>query len=316
MKNDKNLNLVGELKTQLNPPKTETRIILETQDLYPDLSQRSNKSKLSPAARQKIVNHNKPYQSLNQEGYGPCSYSGCPYSTDFDISISIEGNRRKWAKSTGVATWLPGTWETGFWTSHYESRWDLWLPNIDYARRVDPLLVNDTIYTVNLMGVHCAEDNKFCNSALEVIRAAVRHHEGGWKTVKSETINSNISKWSRYAFKTGAAVGAGFVNPGAAIAIGAGAMGAGKVGQAACGSGRGKAFWGTVSDMGQEGILGGISKNISNKYPYPDAFPGASKPNKLIDTVRNIAEPIGGSLMDHMLHGVTKCYDSDCPFCG
>ena len=95
MKNDKNLNLVGELKTQLNTPKTETRIILETQDLYPDLSQRSNKSKLSPAARQKIVNHNKPYQSLNQEEYGPCSYSGCPYSTDFDIDLTIEGNRRK-----------------------------------------------------------------------------------------------------------------------------------------------------------------------------------------------------------------------------
>ena len=69
--------------------------------------------------------------------------------------------------------------------------------------------------------------------------------------------------------------------------------------------------------MGQESILGGISKNISNNFPYPDAFPGASKPNKLIDTVRNIAEPIGGSLTDHVLqHRVMRCYDSDCPFCG
>jgi hypothetical protein len=31
--NNKDLNLVGELKTQLNTPQTETRIILETEDL-------------------------------------------------------------------------------------------------------------------------------------------------------------------------------------------------------------------------------------------------------------------------------------------
>src|SRR5436190_22266827 len=37
MKDNKNLNPVGELKTQLNTPKTETRIILEQEDLYPDL---------------------------------------------------------------------------------------------------------------------------------------------------------------------------------------------------------------------------------------------------------------------------------------
>src|ERR1043165_1940577 len=102
MTNDKKLNPIGELKAQLNIPKTETRIIVETEDLYPDLAVK--KSKLSPAARQKIVNRNKPYQSQSQDSYGPCSYSGCPYSTDFDLEIFIEGNRRKWAKSTGVAT--------------------------------------------------------------------------------------------------------------------------------------------------------------------------------------------------------------------
>jgi len=37
MKGNKDLNPVGELKIQLNTPKTETRIILETEDLYPDL---------------------------------------------------------------------------------------------------------------------------------------------------------------------------------------------------------------------------------------------------------------------------------------
>ena len=35
MTKDKNLNLIGELKTQTNTPKTETRIILEQED--PDL---------------------------------------------------------------------------------------------------------------------------------------------------------------------------------------------------------------------------------------------------------------------------------------
>ena len=83
MKDNKDLNLIGELKAQLNPPKTETRIILETEDLYPDLSQRSNKSKLSPAARQKIVNHNKPYQSQNQDFYGPC----IPFNQNCECSL-------------------------------------------------------------------------------------------------------------------------------------------------------------------------------------------------------------------------------------
>jgi hypothetical protein len=99
MKNDKNLNPIGQFKAQLNTPKTETRIILETEDLYPDLAVK--KSKLSPAARQKIVNHHKPYQSQNQEDYGPCSYSGCNYpDKSFNVSVTfaakvlfIEGDR-------------------------------------------------------------------------------------------------------------------------------------------------------------------------------------------------------------------------------
>ena len=102
MKNDKNLNPIGQFKAQLNIPKTQEVRYVETQDLYPDLAVK--KSKLSPAARQKIVNHHKPYQSQNQEEYGPCSYSGCPYSTDFDVDLTIEGNRRKWARRPGDAT--------------------------------------------------------------------------------------------------------------------------------------------------------------------------------------------------------------------
>ena len=68
------------------------------------------------------------------------------------------------------------------------------MPNIDYARKVDPLLVNDTIYTVNLWGEHCSEDNRFCNSALEIIRKAIRHHESGYEVKENITLDSDISK--------------------------------------------------------------------------------------------------------------------------
>jgi len=37
MTNDKKFTIVEQLKAQLNIPKTETRIILEQEDLYPDL---------------------------------------------------------------------------------------------------------------------------------------------------------------------------------------------------------------------------------------------------------------------------------------
>jgi len=30
-----------------------------------------------------------------QRSHGPCSYSGCPYSTPFEVEIYIEGNSRK-----------------------------------------------------------------------------------------------------------------------------------------------------------------------------------------------------------------------------
>jgi hypothetical protein len=80
MKNDnKNLNPIGELKANLNVPKTETRIILN------DWQSETKKSKLSPAARSKVVNHNKPYQSQNQEGYGPCKNSLCGCSCYSDV---------------------------------------------------------------------------------------------------------------------------------------------------------------------------------------------------------------------------------------
>ena len=73
MKNDKNLNLVGELKTQLNTPKTETRIILN------DWQAEVKTSKLSRAARNKVINRSgssylSPWADTDigeAVGYGP-----------------------------------------------------------------------------------------------------------------------------------------------------------------------------------------------------------------------------------------------------
>ena len=78
---------------------------------------------------------------------------------------------------------------------------------------------------------------------MEFIRGAVRHHEQGYEAKERITLDSNISKWSRYSFRAGAAVVAGLSgNPAAAVAIGAGAFGAGHAGKALCDSDRGKAF--------------------------------------------------------------------------
>jgi len=60
-----------------------------------DTQQPVKKSSLSAAARNKVVNRSGGNYVSENQGYGPCSYSGCPYSTDFDIDLTIEGNRRK-----------------------------------------------------------------------------------------------------------------------------------------------------------------------------------------------------------------------------
>ncbi|CAH1759701.1 14598_t:CDS:2 [Entrophospora sp. SA101] len=70
-------------------PKTETRIFLGGRPIEP----------ANHTERQSFSGQNKQhYQSERANeinpGYGPCRYLGCPYSTDFDIRISIEGNSR------------------------------------------------------------------------------------------------------------------------------------------------------------------------------------------------------------------------------
>jgi hypothetical protein len=90
MTNNKDLNYVEQLKAQLNIPKTETRIILEQKDLYPDLT--IKKSKLSPAARNKVVNDGSYVSERITDlvpSYGPCSTSDCLHSTSFKVHIEV-----------------------------------------------------------------------------------------------------------------------------------------------------------------------------------------------------------------------------------
>lgn len=76
-----------------NLPQTETRIVLN------DWSQEAKKSKLSPVARNKVINRSGSNYLSENKGYGPCSYSGCPHSTPFNVSITIEGKSRNWANT-------------------------------------------------------------------------------------------------------------------------------------------------------------------------------------------------------------------------
>ena len=167
------------------------------------------------------------------------------------------------------------------------------------------------------MGVHCAEDNKFCNSALAIIRGAIAHHEQGGKVIVNEPINSDISKWSRYAFKTGAAVGAGLINPGLAIGIGATAWGAGEIGKEACGSGRGKAFWGTVGSMGGSAAMSGAVSGFFDQVPKGFCeWDKAHESSKAISFVKGCAGSTTEDLAKHNAHlaaGISR--HSKCPIC-
>ena len=52
--------------------------------------QEVKKSSLSPVARSKVINKSgSNYVSENKEGYGACSYSGCPYSNRFHLRVSL-----------------------------------------------------------------------------------------------------------------------------------------------------------------------------------------------------------------------------------
>jgi len=91
-KDNKNLNPIGQLKSQLNTPKTETRIILN------DWQTEAKTSKLSSAARSKVVNNGSYISSratITNPSYGPgidgaetkyCAASGCYEKIDESLT--------------------------------------------------------------------------------------------------------------------------------------------------------------------------------------------------------------------------------------
>jgi hypothetical protein len=299
------------------PSTPKTFQVLELKDQQQEQQQPVKKSPLSAAARAKVVNKSgSNYVSESQEDYGPCSYSGCPYpGINFDIYLTIEGNRRKWARRPNQATWLRGTWEYGTFTSHYLSSWKLWLGNIDEARRAVPLLVDDTIYAVNLWGAHCEEDSKFCNCALEVVRKSIREHENGGEVYVKEQIDSDISKWSRYIFKTAAVVTATAVNPVATAVTGAALWGAGEALEHhpdanEYDKGIFRSISGFGGDMFKSGATGKIVGDLTSAWPSD-----VQRVYKISENVNTVKD----SFLDlayhqsHTERGLS--YDSDCEVC-
>lgn len=161
----------NKFKPFQNIPKTETKIVLN------DWSPEVKKSPLSVAARSKVVNKNKPYQSQNQETYGPCSYSGCPQpsSVPFEINFDIEGCKW-WARNPNRGTSLPGYWKESPASSYYWKD-DLWLPHVGHAQDADCLIGQNNLYTVNTTGAYAVEDYKFCRATQEIIRECVKAHK-------------------------------------------------------------------------------------------------------------------------------------------
>jgi len=247
----------------------------------------------------------------------PCSYSGYPWpaSVPFRLDINIEGINRKWARRTGNGDWLPGYWEPGNFDSNQLSRRSLIVNDVDQSRRVLPLLSNDSVYTLNFWGRHCAEDAEFCNVSMDIIRKAISHHESGYEVDRNITLDSDISKWSRFVFKTGVAVGASLINPVAAIGAGAAALGAGAIGREVCDSPQGKRFWGTVSDAGGSSIAGGVVSSLGNASGFCEswtAHEGNKATNFLMGSVNSVSQ-------DSSWHGIHRArginYDSNCSIC-
>jgi hypothetical protein len=72
-------------------PNTET--VYELKNEYPSFEEFQKNYQGNESVINSYDNELKSNSELG--GYGPCSYSGCPYSTSFCIEIFIEGNSRK-----------------------------------------------------------------------------------------------------------------------------------------------------------------------------------------------------------------------------
>jgi len=79
--NKKPIELVQELKDEYKVPS------------YEEFMERYERDEKVEDSYQDEING---YDEIKvQRGYGPCEYSGCPYSTSFVVEIFIEGNSRK-----------------------------------------------------------------------------------------------------------------------------------------------------------------------------------------------------------------------------
>ena len=45
-----------------------------------------------------------------------------------------------------------------------------------------------------MIGTHCAEDVRFCNVSMELIRKGINHHESGERVNEKIMLDSDISK--------------------------------------------------------------------------------------------------------------------------
>jgi hypothetical protein len=295
MTDKKDLNQIGELKAQLNTPKTETRIILN------DWQTEVKKSKLSPAARQKVVNHNKLYQSQNQESYGPCSYSGCDHKgVPFDLTIGIQGCKW-WARGPNSGTSLPGYWERSPTGSYYWKE-QLWLSHIGHAYEANSLM-GPRLYVVNTAGLCAVEDSKFCDGARNLIQEAIDEHSKKRAAINlSKTLPSFTTGFTKWGIRTAVAVGSAVV-PGATplvlATVGGASWVGGKVVQSACDSDKAKHAWGMVSDAGFDTVKGVAIGEAMGKVFGAASSSVASQGTKLIghEAAREIAVN-GGAITD------------------
>jgi len=94
--------------------------------------------------------------------------------------------------------------------------------------------------------------------------------------------------------------------------------GVGKIGQEVCDSDRGKAFWGTVSDMGSNAFWGGVSGGIEKSLVNEAGFCEFSRAhtNKITDAAKELTQSVG---MDGSWHSIHRArgdyYDSSCSIC-
>ena len=321
-------------------PKIYEQGILEveiTEDKLPTIEEIKNGAKLPEDYIKRLFN---PNANFNNDRKIYCSYSNClwPSSVKFQIEICLDGWSRKWARKPNYGNFLSGSWELSP-AEYYTYQKDLRLIDIEQARKVIPLIINDNVWTTNLWGGHCAEDIVFCNNALRIIRECIKNHENGCEIKVKETVKSEISRWSNFGLKfAGNAVASAILGP-AALPIGTLSWGVGKIGENLCENDQGKAFFKTIGGIGGDvaigeligGLVSGTTQFIGHEAAYQIAVNNrqmTSGAKLLINTGKTIKkgkeawdfyEEIGKpswQIAKHILHldkGIT--HELNCEIC-